>query len=171
MQLAGSQRHTLHPALHAHLHSLASACWAAHSPGNPALPSLFFPAADVAAIVDVYGKGNVSLVLFDAHYDATKVSWASPLDALLRSVQTAALRLVRLCGSPCVAPWAVSVFRAAGSSSHQPHCCWPPLLYLQVTFGGEYTQANSIMNLVKEGLVDGSNIIIVSGRVHETASH
>jgi agmatinase len=28
--------------------------------------------ADVAALVDVYGKGNVGVIHFDAHYDATK---------------------------------------------------------------------------------------------------
>lgn len=37
----------------------------------------------MAAVVDVYGKGNVSLVLFDAHYDATKVSHCTLIAACL----------------------------------------------------------------------------------------
>ncbi len=50
---------------------------AEHAPGQHVIPiivggdhSLMYP--DVAALTDVYGKGNVGVIHFDAHYDASK---------------------------------------------------------------------------------------------------
>jgi agmatinase len=63
--------------IHAIREYVRSAVEVEYAPGKHVIPiiiggdhSLMHP--DVAALVDVYGKGNVGVIHFDAHYDASK---------------------------------------------------------------------------------------------------
>jgi agmatinase len=66
--------------IHAIRKFVRSAVEVEYAPGKHVIPiiiggdhSLMYP--DVAALVDVYGKGNVGVIHFDAHYDAGKYAY------------------------------------------------------------------------------------------------
>lgn len=140
---------------------------------------------DVAAVVDVYGKGKVSVSSTIAcmqrlgpgsAWQAMPTSSHLPPASLLfcacsscsstRTVRSLEGR-IHACMHVDGAGWGWGSTEAAHPAAKGP---WPPPLQnkpaaddaTKVTLGGVYTQANSILNLVREGLVKGEDIIIVS---------